>query len=215
MIATPFHQIVQPRSLAPQHQHAIPRKVEAVVVARAPFIQPDNPKILPLQFFQCPHQIHHARNAQVLCGSSARLHRNRAQRSRPPFRQHHAIHARAIGYAQQGSKILRILDPIQRQQQSRRARLPRIRLKQILNRQRLLRPHIGNHSLVRRVLGNQRQLLARLLPHTDSSLAALRHQLFQPQILPLARHQHVIKPPPSGPQCLFHRMKSVQNFHKG
>ena len=78
MVAGFTHQIVQACALASQHQYAVAREVEAIVVRGATFVQPDDPEILLLQFLQGPHQVHHAGNTEVLRCARACLYRNGA-----------------------------------------------------------------------------------------------------------------------------------------
>jgi hypothetical protein len=64
-------------------------------------------------------------------------------------------------------------------------------------------------------LGQQRQLLARLLADANSGLPAHRHQPLHALVLALASYQNVVKSPPAGLERLFNRVNSVQDFHDG
>ena len=214
MVAGAPDKIVQPRALASQHDHAVPGQVELIVVRSAPLIETDDPQIFPLEFFKRAHQVHHARNTQVLGCASTCFDGHRAQRCRPPLRQHHAVHSGSVGNAQQRTQVLRVFHAIERQQQPSRAGFFRSRLEEVLDREKLLRVNHGHHALVRLGFGQKRQLLACLLADTHAGLTAQIHQPFQPIILPLAAHQYVVESPPSGLERLFYRMQPVQNFHE-
>lgn len=112
------------------------------------------------------HQIHHQGNAEVLGGAGAGLDRSRAQGRRTPLGENHSIDASPIGDSQQDSQILRILDPVQRQQQPGAAG-GRQGLKEVLDGQEFLSPDHGDHTLVGGCAGNFRQLLARFLADTN------------------------------------------------
>ena len=71
----------------------------------------------------------------------------------------------------------------------------------------------GHHALVGGGLSQQGQLLPRFPQNADAVLAAEIDQLLEPRILALPSHDHVVKTPPAGPDCLFHRMQPVQSFH--
>jgi hypothetical protein len=64
------------------------------------------------------------------------------------------------------------------------------------------------------VLGQLRQLLARLLANAEAGRAAEGDQLFQAKIVALASHENLIEAPPPGLDCLLDRMQTIQNFHR-
>ncbi len=215
MIAGLADKIVQSGAFAAQNQDAVAGEVETVVVGGAAFVQTDDPEILPLQVFERAHQVDNARDAQMLSGAGACFHGYRAQWGGATLRQHHAIYARSVGYAQKRTQVLRILHAVQGKDEP--GTLVAIdvagRLEQIFDGEKLLWLHDGNYALVPCRSGKLGQLFAGFLTDAHASLAAFGHQLFQAHILPFARYQDVVKTPPPGSKRFLDRVDAVENFH--
>jgi hypothetical protein len=147
----------------------------------------------------------------MLGGSGTGFDRDRAQRSRAALGEHHTVDTGPIGYAQQGTQILRVFDPVERQQQAR------LRLtfwvgfghQQVFKGKQRLRADIGHNALMACGLCNIRELLARLLEHTHTGFAAKGDKVGQPRIVSLAGHQNVIELTPAGAQSLLDRVQAI------
>jgi hypothetical protein len=109
---------------------------------------------------------------------------------------------------------LRIFDAVEGKHKASGVGTRRIRLEKVFNCQKLLRLDERDHSLVRGGLGDNRELLARLLPDSNSSLAACGYKALQAFVVPLAGDQDMVEATPPGPERLFHRMEPVQNIHE-
>ena len=88
-------------------------------------------------------------------------------------------------------------------------------VKEVFDGQKFQPADHRHHALVSRCSGKLSECLARFLTYRDSRLAALCHQPGEPIVVPLARHNHLVKTPPAGFERLLHRMDAVENFHKG
>ncbi len=177
-------------------------------------VETDNPEIPALELFQGAHQVDHAGDAQVLGRTGAGLDRHGAQGRGTALGEHHAIHPGAIGHAQQGAQVLRVLDAIQGQDEASGAGRGGGRRVEIFYGEKFLRFDQRHYALVSGRLGQQRKLLARLLAHSDPGLAADGDQPLQAVVLALAGHQHVVETPPSGLERFLHRVNAVENFHE-
>ena len=214
VIAGAAHQVVKPRALAAQHDNKIAGKVKSVVVAFAALVQTDDPQVLAFEFFERANQVDDAGNAKMLRRAGTGLYGSSAQRRGAALGKNHAVNPGAIGHAQQRAQILRVFHSVESQHETRCGRLAGSRHEEILERKKLLRVHQRDHALMRQGLRGNRKLFARLLENADASLAALGNQPFKARVVPLARHQNVVKAPLPGFQSLLHRVQSVENFHE-
>jgi hypothetical protein len=80
---------------------------------------------------------------------------------------------------------------------------------------KLPRPDKGDNALVSGSLGCQGQLFARLLADAHTGFAALGQQFLEAEVVALLGYKHMVKTAASGPERLFHRMQTVQDFHEG
>ena len=218
MVAGAADKVVQARTLAAKHKHAVAGKVEAVVIGFAALIQSDDPEILALEFFKRAHQVHNASNAKMLCRTRACFNGDRTERRRPALGEHYSVHSRAVGNPQQRAKVLRVFNAIESQNQA--SLCGRItgacgRLEEVFNGEELLRAHKSDYALMRGRFGHRGQLLAAFLANAHPGIAALSHKPLQPRIMTLIGHQHMVKAAAAGSQGLLNRMQAIQNFHEG
>ena len=201
---------MQPRPLAPQHQAAVLAKVKIHVIRCPALIQPHNPDVPLLHRLQRPRDIRHPRNPRMFRRPSRRLRHHRRQRSRPPIRHNHPIDPRPIRRPQQRPQIMRILHPIQRQEEM--CARPRRSIQQVLQHQKLTLPQKRHNPLVLVRLYMPRQRVLRLSRHPNPRHPAkLQHRL-KPRIPPriaLPRHAHMIDLPNPRPDRLLHRVKAI------
>ena len=216
MIAGAADEVMEPGALAAEDEDAVAGEVELVVVGCAPLVESDDPEILALEIFESAHEVNNAGDAQVLCGASAGLDSDSAQGRGAALGEDDAIHASAVGYAEKSAEVLRVFNAVQSKQETGEAGFScGIGRKEVFNGERFLRVNEGDHALVRDVLRDEGELLARLLTDADAKLAAKSDELLQPGIVTLGSHQDVVKAATSGFQSFFHRMQSVENFHEG
>jgi hypothetical protein len=219
VIAGAAYQIVQTGALAAEDQHQVAGQVELAVIGGAAFIEPANPEVVALQLFESADEVDHAGDAQVLGRASAGLDRGRGERGGAALGDEDPVDAGAIGHAQQRTKILRILDAVERENQARGAGScnfgPRgVRREEVFEGQQLLRADERDDALVRVGTGHLRELLAGLEGDPNTGLAALSEQSFEARIAALARGQHAVKAAFPGAQSFFDRMQAVENVHK-
>ena len=213
MITGAADEIVQARALAAQHDDEVAGEVEAVVVGFAALVEPDDPQVLALEFFERADQVDDAGDAQMLGRAGAGFYGNGAQRRGTTLGEDNTVHARAIRHAQQRAEILRIFHAVESQDETRGGGLSGRRREEIFERKKLLRVDERDNALMRGGFGGDGELLAGLLENADASLAALGDQLLEARVMPLAGHEHVVKAPLAGFEGLFHRVQAVENFH--
>jgi hypothetical protein len=73
----------------------------------------------------------------------------------------------------------------------------------------------GDYALMGGGLGEEGQLIARLLPNANAGLAAEIGKPFQALVLALTGYQYMVEAPLSGFERFLHRMQTVENFHEG
>ena len=212
MVAGPANQVVQAGAFAAQDQDAVPGEIEAVVVGRTSLIESNDPDVLLLQFFECPDQVHNPRNPQVFRRARAGLQSHWAERGGAPLREDDTIDTGSIRNAEQRTEVLRIFYAVQCH---KKARLRRIRSReQVLDRKKLLRLHKGDNALVCIGSGKLREMLTRLLPHSDAGVTAVGDQPGEPVIVALGGDQDMIEAAMSGPEGLCDRVHAVKNIHE-
>jgi RNA polymerase sigma-70 factor (ECF subfamily) len=215
VVAGALHQVVQAGAFAAQHQAAILAEVEVVVIGLASLIQADNPDILLLHRLQRAGKIDHLRHAHVLAGAGGGLGDHRRERRRAAFGQNHAVHARAIGRAQQSTQVVRVFHTIERQKKALAGR-PGRKVQQVFQGEELALPQKSHDPLVGIRPGVAAQLIAGL--GADANVgrpAQLQHPL-QPGIaasFAFAGNADVVNAAGAGAQRLFHRMQTVKNIH--
>ena len=122
-----------------------------------------------------------------------------------------------IRNAKKRAKILRVFDAIESQQQASGLWVAGDRrngLEEIFDRQKLLRTHHCNHTLMRGRSRKLRKLLARLLSNAHAGLATFGNQTRKAVILAFARDNNMIEAPPSGSESLLYRVEAIENFHR-
>jgi hypothetical protein len=153
----------------------------------------------------------------MLGGSGAGLYGYGTERGGPALSQDHAIHTGAVGHAQESTEVLRVFNAVESEYEAGLAGVGQggVRSEEIFNRERFLGANEGDDALMCRGLGKQGQLLARLLAHADTRLAAEGHQLFEAGVIALLGDLYVVEFALAGFECLLDRMHAVENFHKG
>ena len=149
----------------------------------------------------------------MLRRSGRSLHRDRAQRSRPPLRQQHRRRRPPhppCAAARPGSADLP-RHPAPAAGAGSRS------LQKVLNIQKLPLPDHRHHSLVRPSCppAASELLAPRSAPATDAARhsAIISVSLQRRLVLPLPGHTHMVESPASRAQSLLHRVQTVHNFH--
>jgi len=153
----------------------------------------------------------------MLRGACAGLHGGWAQRSGAPLRENHTVHSCPVRHAQQSPQILRIFHTVESQHESRGwlTRIADKRREKIFNREELLRPDHGDHTLVRGRARKLRQLIARLLTDTHARLAAVGNESRKSFVVTLTSYDDVVKTASTCLECFRNRMHSIEDFHEG
>ena len=202
----------RPRSFAAQHQNTVAGQVKLVIVRCTPFIEADNPEILPLQFLESPYQVDHSGDAKVLGGSRAGLYRHRAQgaerrsvRMTPSTPAPSATRSRAPRFCgsstpSRASSNRPAVDPGAGSNRSSMAR-------NSCARTMATDPLVGSCSR------HVRQLISRFLPDPNTGLPAFGDQPRHAFIVAFAGDDDMVESSPARAQRLFHRVNAVQDFH--
>ncbi len=205
---------MQPPTFASHHDPHGRCKIHLRVIAVALFIQSHQPKSRLFQLFHRPRQIRHFRHRQMReCPRGRSRHRIRQPR-RPPLRNYHAMRTGRQRRSNDRTQIVRILDAIQQNNQSRlTTRSARIRsFNNFFNRSRRTRRHQPDNPLVILRIRQPVNLRPIFKPHRNISRPRQLHNLFHARILPPARNHDAVKRPPRF-QRLPHRMYSRQPIH--
>ena len=143
-----------------------------VVIGGAALVETDDPQIVALEFFKGANEVDDAGDAQMLGGSGAGFHGDRTEWRGTALGEDDAVHAGAIGYAEQGAEVLRVFDAVEGEQQAGSVWAVARRLEEVFNGEKLLRANHGDYALMGGGLGQLRQLLAGFLANADAGLAA-------------------------------------------
>jgi hypothetical protein len=216
VVASAANEVVETCTLSAEDKNAISGEVEAVVVGSAAFVEADDPEVPALELFEGADEVDDAGDTQVLSSPGTRFHGNRAERGGTALGENDTVDAGAVGYAEKRAEILRVFDAVKSKKQASRAGLlRRVGREEVFNGERLLWANVSDHALMGGGLRHQGQLLTAFLADADAGLAALRHQLLKPDIVPLLGYEHVVKTAASGFESFFYRMQAVQDFHEG
>jgi len=147
-------------------------------------------------------------------GAGAGLHGYGAQGCGAALGEDDAVDTGSIGDAEKCAEVLRVFDAIERKNETRRSWRRRIALVEIFDGEKLLRVDEGDDALVRRGSSELGKLIARLLPHTHTGLAAVGDEARQAIVLTFAGNEDVVKAAAAGLERLLHRMHAVKKFHR-
>lgn len=216
VIAGFAHEVVEAGPFAAQHKDTVAGEVKLVVVGLSPFVETNDPEILSLEILESAHEVHYAGNAEMFGCAGAGFYGHRAQRGGAALGEDNAVDAGSVGHAKERAQVLRVFDAIEGKDEPGRlgAVDGRPSLEEVFDGQRLLPPNDGHNALVCGGSGKLGQLLTGLLAHAHACLAAFGDQLFQPRVLALARHHHVVKAAPPGPKSFLNRVNAVEDFHR-
>jgi hypothetical protein len=167
-----------------------------------------------LQVLERADQIDDAGDAEVFRCARAGFESNGAERRGAALGKHYAVDAGAIGHAKKCAEVLWVFHAIESENEAGCMRVRGIGREEVFKGELLLRTNHCDDALVRGGAGQLRELLTRFDRDADASLAALRKQIFQPLIAPLASHQHTVKAALARAQRFFNRVQAVQNFHR-
>jgi hypothetical protein len=213
VVAGAADEVVETSPFSAENEDTVAGEIEPVVVGCAMFVQSNDPDVLALQFFEGANQIHDPRDAKVFCRAGAGFDCGWADWSGAPLSQDNAIDSRAVGHAQEGSKILWVFNTIERENKAGCVNLAGSGLEQVFESKRFLGSNQRDHTLVRGGTGKLSELFAGLLADADTSLTAFGYKAREPFVLALAGYENVIKAAASRPECLLYRMEAVENFH--
>src|SRR5271154_4713282 len=146
MIAGLLHQIMQSSAFASQHQDTIAPEVIFGIVRRSALIQSKHPDMLLLHLLQRANQVRDTSDPHMLRRSRRCLGNRRRNRSRTPLRQNDAMDASAISSPQQRPQIVRVLNPVKRQEEP--VFSLSLRSQQVFYPQELTLPNDRQHPLM-------------------------------------------------------------------
>lgn len=146
-------------------------------------------------------------------GTGTGLDCDGAQRGGAAFGDDNSVDSGAIGHTKESTEVLRVFDPVKREQKAGGGRRWQW-LEQVLDVKKLLGIHHRDHALVGGGSGHLRELLAGLLAHADTGVAALGDEAREAIVSPFAGDHDVIKPAPPSAQGLAHRMHPVEDVHR-
>ncbi len=213
VVAGAADEVVKASALPAENDDKIAGEIELVVVRLTPFVEARDPQIVAFEFFKGTHEIDDACDAKVLGRTGAGLHGGGTQGSGAALGNNYAVDACAVGHAQQGAEVLRIFNAIERENKPSCALICG-RLEKVLEGKKFMRAHQRNHALMRRGLGSEGELVARLFEDANAGLAALGDETFKTRVMALAGDQDMIEAPLAGFECFLHRVQAVENFHQ-
>jgi hypothetical protein len=204
---------MEARALASEDQDAVAGEVELVVIGVAALVEADDPDVLPLQVFKGADEVDDTGDAKVFDCTGAGFDSNGAEGGGAALGKDDAIHACAVGYAEERAEVLRVFNAIKGEEEARCAGGGG--LEEVFDGEDFLGADHGDHTLVAFGLGHHRQLLAGLLTDADASLAAEIDEALKAIVLPFASHQNVVKAALACLEGFFDRMQAIENFHEG
>jgi len=213
MVAGAADQIVKTGAFAAQNNSEISGEVELVVAGRAALVETNDPEVMALEVFEGAHQIDDAGDAQVLSGTGAGFKSCSAQGRGAALGEDNTVDARSIGNAKQRAEILRIFDAVERKNEARHVGFGGVGNEKVFDRKEFLRANQRDDALVRRGLGDLRELVARLGADANAGLATLFDEALQAVIVALAGDEDVIEAAAAGLECFLDRMQAVEDFH--
>lgn len=207
MIAGALYQVVQASAFAAHHEHAVACHIEAVVIGLAALIEADDPDVLLFQLLERTDKVHDTGDSQVFRCACARLHGNWTQRRGSPLGHDHAVDACSIGDAEQGSEVLRIFDAVEREEQSRLARI--WRFEEIFDGQQFFGADDRDNALMRGCSCKLGEMFAIFLPYAHAKLFAMSYKACEPIVVPFGGNQNMIEAPSSCLQRFSYRMHAI------
>ena len=150
VVAGAADEIVESRALAAEDDTKIAGEIELVVVGCAPFVETDDPEIVALEIFERADQVDDAGDAKMLGCAGAGLNGGGAEGSGAALGEDDAVDTGAIGHAEQSTKILRIFNAVEGEEQTRGNGLPGSGVEEIFEGEKFLRTDERNDSLMSR-----------------------------------------------------------------
>jgi hypothetical protein len=211
-------QVVEACAFAAENEDAVAGEVELVVVGRAALVETDDPDVLFLEVLEGADEVDDAGDAEMLGGPGAGFYGDWTQGGGTAFSEDDAIYASAVGYAEQGTEVLRVFHAVEGEQQAAGAGLVAWG-EEVFDGKELLRADQGYYALMGGGFGHLGQLLAGVLANADAGLATGGDEAVKAQILTLlqalAGYNHLVEAAAAGLEGFFNRVHAVENFHEG
>jgi len=197
MIARAAHEIVEAGAFAAEDDDEIAGEIEFVVRSGAAFVEPDDPKVATLEFFEGANEVDDAGDAEVLGGARTGFDGCGAKRSGAALGEENAVEREdeASGGVACGGKGR----------------------EEVLEGEKFLRADERDDALVSGGFGGDGELLTRPLKDADACVAALGDEVADARIAAvvraLASDENVIEAAATGLESFRDRVQSVKNFH--
>jgi hypothetical protein len=150
----------------------------------------------------------------VLDGSGAGFDGDRAEWSGAALCEEDAVDAGTVGDAKKGAEILRVFNPVEREDKTSGGILCGwVRFEKILEGQGFLRMDERDNALVIGGFSSDSELLAWPLKDANAGVAALDDEAGEAIIVALAGDEDVVESAAAGLESFRNRMQAVENFH--
>jgi hypothetical protein len=218
MIARATHEIVEAGAFAAEDDDEIAGEIEFIVGGGAAFVEPDDPKVATLEFFEGADEVDDAGDAEVLGGSRTGFDGCGAKRSGAALGEENAVDAGTIGDAKKRSEVLRVFNAVEREDEaSGGVACGGKGREEVLEGEKFLRADERDDALVSGGFGGDGELLTRPLKDADACVAALGDEVADARIAAvvraLASDENVIEAAATGLESFRDRVQSVKNFH--
>jgi hypothetical protein len=211
VIAGAADEIVKAGAFAAKHEDTVAGEVELVVVGSATFVEADDPYVLLLQVLEGANEVDDAGDAQVFGGSGAGLYGHWTERRGAAFGKDDAVDASSVCNAEESTKILRIFNTVEGQEQTRLRWIGRG--EKILDGKGFLLADEGDNALMCRSASKVRELIARFLADAHARLLAFSDEACEAFVVALGGDNNVIEAASASLESLGNGVHAVESFH--
>jgi len=206
---------VESGAFAAEDQDAVSGEVEAVVVRGSAFVETDDPEVVFFEVFEGADEVDDAGDAEVFGCSGAGLDGDGAEGGGAAFGEDDAVYAGAVGYAEEGAKVLRVFNAVEGEEEAGCGCAVGgcWRMEEVLDAEQFLRADYGDYALVGCGSGELGELVAGLLANADAGFSAFGEELLDAGVVALAGDEDVVEAAAAGAQGFFDGVEAVEDFH--
>ena len=211
MVAVFLHQATNALALAAEHEHDRPLVVDRVPPLLARTVEADDPETLRLERLQGLDDIADARDLHAFECARGGAGRRVRQRSGVTIGQEDAVGARGIDAADDRPEIARVLDPVEKHEERRRAR----GLLKLLEAQQALVGHDGEDALMPLAVGRAIERLTGFETKGHAPLAGAADDFEDPLVADSLGHDHAFDGARARGEGFENGMNSTDYGHSG
>jgi len=211
VVAGFFDEIVEAGAFTAENEDAVGVEVEVGVVGGAALVEAEDPDVLLLHLFERTDEIGDAGDADVFGGASGGLGYRGGDGGGAALGEDDAVYADAVGCAEEGSEVMRVLDAVEGEEEAVLVVL--LWGQEVFDPEEFSLANDGQDALMGIGAGEPGELVAGFHGYADASGAAEFDESLESFVSTLAGDAYMIELARTGTDGLLDRVETVKNFH--